>query len=55
MVRLVRKRAEDLLVVIKSGRKRRGDLSLLARYANCDKVSGPFILYKRYKAVIYYT
>ena len=55
MLRLARKRAEDLLAVAESGRRRREDLSPLARYANCDKVSRPFILYGRCKAAIYCT
>ena len=55
VLRLARKRAEDLLAAAESGRGRRGDLSPLARCANCDKVSGPFMLCGRCKAVTYCT
>lgn len=55
VLRLARKRAEDLLAVVESGRERRGDLSPLARCMNCDKVSRPFMLCGRCKAVIYCT
>ncbi|KAI4147190.1 MAG: hypothetical protein LQ341_001848 [Variospora aurantia] len=55
VLRLARKRAEDLLAAAESGRGSRGDLSPLARCANCDKVSGPFMLCGRCKAVVYCT
>lgn len=55
VLRLARKRAEDLLVAAESGRGRRGDLLPLARCANCDKFSGPFMLCGRCKAVMYCT
>ena len=55
VLRLARKRAEDLLAAAESGRGRRGDLSPLARCANCDKVSGPIMLCGRSKAVTYCT
>ena len=55
VLRLARKRAEDLLAAAESGRGRRGDLSPLARCANCDKVSGPLMLCGRCKAVAYCT
>ena len=52
MLRLARKRAKDLLAAAESGRRRRGDLSPLAQCANCYKVSRPFMLCGRCKAVI---
>ena len=55
VLRLARKRAEDLLAAAESGRGRREDQSLLARCANCDKVSGPLMLCGRCKAVSYCT
>ena len=55
VLRLTRKRAEDLLAATESGRGRRGELSSLARCANCDKVPEPFMLCGRCKAVIYCT
>lgn len=55
VLRLARKRAEDLLAAAESGRGRKGDLSPLARCANCDKVSRPFMLCGRCKAVVYCT
>ena len=55
VLRLARKRAEDLLAAVESGRGRSGDLSPLARCANCDKVSGPLMLCGRCKAVTYCT
>ena len=53
VLRLARKRAEDLLAATKSGRERRGDLSPPARCAKCNKVSGSFMLCGRCKAVNY--
>ena len=55
VLRLARKRAEDLLAVAESGRGGRGNLSPLARCVNCDKVSGPLMLCGRCKAVMYCT
>ena len=55
VLRLARKRAEDLLAVAESGRGRRGNLSPLARCVKCDKVSGPLMLCGRCKAVMYCT
>ncbi|KAL8640475.1 MAG: hypothetical protein Q9228_002616 [Teloschistes exilis] len=55
VLRLARKRAEDLLTAAESGRGRRGDLSPLARCANCDKVPEPFMLCGRCRTVIYCT
>ena len=55
VLRLTRKRAKNLLMITESGRERRGDLLLLTRCANCDKVSRSFMLYERCKAIIYCT
>ena len=55
VLRLARKRAEDLLAAAESRHGRRADLSPLARCAHCDKVSGPFMRCGRCKAVIYCT
>ena len=56
VLRLARKRAEDLLAAAESGHSgRRGDLSPPARCANCDQVSGPLMLCGRCKAVAYCT
>ncbi|KAL6717353.1 hypothetical protein ACLMJK_005268 [Lecanora helva] len=55
VLRLARKRAEDLLATAESGRGRREDLSPLSRCANCDNVSGPLMLCGRCKAVAYCT
>ena len=48
VLRLARKRAEDLLAAVGSGRGRRGE-----RCAKCDKVDGPFMLCGRCRAVNY--
>ena len=55
VLRLARKRAKDLLAAAESRRGGRGDLSPLARCANCDKVSGPLMLCGRCRAVSYCT
>ena len=55
VLRLARKRAEDLLAAAESGLGRKEDLSPLARCANCDKVSRPLMLCGRCKAVSYCT
>ena len=55
VLRLARKRAEDLLAAADSGRGRRGNFSPLARCANCDKVSEPFMLCGRCKTAVYCT
>jgi hypothetical protein len=54
VLRLARKRAEDLLAAVESKNGNgRGSLSVTARYANCEKVSTRLILYGRCKAVSY--
>lgn len=58
VLRLAKKRAEDLLATAAaagSGRGKRGTPSPPARCANCDKVDGPFMLCGRCKAVMYCT
>ena len=55
VLRLARQRAQDLLAVAESERRRRGELSPLARCATCDKVFGPLMLCGRCKAVAYCT
>lgn len=50
---LAKKTAEDMLAAAASGRGERREPSSLARCANCDKVSGPFMLCGRCRAVRY--
>lgn len=55
VLRLAKKRAEDLLAAAESERGKKGDLSSLARCANCDKVFESFMLCGRCRAVSYCT
>ena len=55
VLRLARKKAEDLLAVAKSERGRRGDLSPLARCANCHEIPESPMLCGRCRRVIYCT
>ncbi|KAK4664151.1 Lysine or histidine methyltransferase [Podospora pseudopauciseta] len=54
VLKLARKRAEDLLSAVESGSGNvRGSLSALARCANCGKVPAQYMLCGRCKAVAY--